>query len=41
MAMARVQLDDLEKRAGWVHVIAKGASVLYHRGSERVSVSGV
>ena len=27
MAMARVQLADLEKRAGWVHVIAKGVSV--------------
>ena len=25
MAMARVQLADLEKRAGWVHVIAKGS----------------
>ena len=27
--MARVQLADLEKKAGWVHVIAKGVSVLY------------
>ena len=41
VAMARVQLADLEKRTGWVHVIAKGVSVLYHRGSGRVSVSGV
>ena len=39
--MARVKLVDLENRAGWVHVIAKGASVLYHRGSERVSVGGI
>ena len=28
----------LENRAGWVHVIAKGVSVLYHRGSGRVFV---
>ena len=41
MAMARVQLADLEKRAGWVHVIAKRVSVLYHRGSGRVSVGCV
>ena len=39
--MARVQLDDLEKRAGWVHVIAKEVSVLYRRGSGRVSLGGV
>ena len=41
MTKARVQLADLEKRACWVHVIAKGVSVLYHRGSGRVSVGGV
>ena len=26
MAMARVQLADLEKRTGWIHVVAKGVS---------------
>ena len=41
MAMARVQLADIEKRAGWTHVIAKGVSVLYHQGSGRVSVGDV
>ena len=39
--MAGVQLADLEKRAGWVHVIAKGVSVMYHRASGTVSVGGV
>ena len=41
MAMARVQLPDQEKRAGWVYMIAKGVSVWYHRGSGRVAVGGV
>ena len=41
VAMARVQLADLENRGGWVLVIAKGVSGLYHRGSGRVSVGGV
>ena len=41
MAMARVQIAGLETRARWVHLIAKGVSVLYHRGFGRVSVSGV
>ena len=41
MASARVKLTDLEKRAGWIYVIVKGVSVLYHRGSGRVSVGGV
>ena len=41
MAMARVHLADLETRADWIHVIAKGVSLLYHRGSGRVSVGGV
>ena len=39
--MARMQLADLEKRAGWIHVIAKGVSVLGHQGSGSVSVGGV
>ena len=39
--MARVQLADLRTRSGWVPVTAKGISVLYHRGSWRVSVGGV
>ena len=41
MAMARVQVADLEKRDGWVQVIAERVSVLNHRGSGRVSVGGV
>ena len=41
MAMVRVKLAELKNRAGWVHVIAKGVSVLYYQGSGRVSVGGV
>ena len=41
VAMARVQLADVEYKAGWVHVIVNGVSVLYHRGSGEVSVGCV
>ena len=41
VAMARVQQVDLEKRVSWVRVIAREISVLYHRGSGRVSEGAV
>ena len=40
MAMVKELLADLESRAGRVHVIAKGFSVVHHRDFGRISVGG-
>ena len=41
VAMATVELADLERGDGWIHVIVEGVSALCYRGSERVSAGGL